>query len=310
MLCSQVRNKSIFSPATPAERQENFARYWQFVQAQDGELLESTRDLANKQAILRQLQARTVRARQPYVNAADFSRNCLTLRDDPATLSPQTLLLTALYKVARHEWVGISGAWEHTPALPQARNVLDKITRYHLAEEFCHMRLFEEMFRTLHLQDVVWHPLGPWQRRMYQGFIALPGWLLYAPAFVTELMGFVFYWEADELLDTLFAQEPDVCDHLRVLLHEIMVDELAHIGLRRNFLGATAVKIARRLVAPMIRLFFRGIPESRYLLNLERMIQRGQCFDYLGLAASLVQRSWVPSYCQLPAITPAPAPAL
>jgi hypothetical protein len=84
-----------------------------------------------------------------------------------------------------------------------------------------------------------------------------------------------------------------------------MVDELAHIGLRRNFLGAAAVKVAYRLVAPMIRLFFRDIPESRYLLNMRRMVQRAQRFDYNSLAPTLVQRSWVPSYCQISRPLPA-----
>jgi hypothetical protein len=293
-----VRYRSIFSPATVHERQENFECYWQFIQSKTGELLETARDLSKKRATLQQFQTHAVRTCQPLPNPVAFYRNCLTLRDHPATMPLQTLMLTALYKVAWHEWLGISDAWERTPALAQARNLLDKITRYHLAEEFGHLRLFEEMFRTVHLEQIVWHPPGTLQRFMYQGFFALPEWLLYALAFITELMGFVFYWEVDTRLAEVFAHDAPACQHLRALLHEIMVDELAHVGLRRNFLGTRAVQVAHRLVAPVIRSFFRGIPESRYVCNVARMVRRAQHFDYSDIAPALLQRGWMPSYCQ------------
>ena len=296
-----VRYRSIFSLATVQERQENFAGYWQFIQAKTGALLETARDLAKKRATLHQFQTHAVRTRQPLPQPAAFYRNCLTLADPPATLPLQTLLLTALYKVAWHEWIGISDAWERTPALAQARNLLDQITRYHLAEEFGHVRLFEEMFRTVHLEHVVWHPPGTLQRCLSQGLWVLPSWLVDVLAFVTELMGFVFYWEVDTRLAEVFAHDAPACQRLRALLHEIMVDELAHIGLRRNFLGPRAVQVAQRLVAPIIRLFFRTIPESRYVCHMDRMVRRAQHFDYRGLAPTLLQRGWVPSYCQVSA---------
>lgn len=294
------RYRSIFSSATVHERQENFEHYWQFIQSKTGTLLETTRDLSKKRSTLHHFQAHVVRTRRPLPHPAAFYRNCLTWRDTPATLPRQTLMLTALYKVAWHEWMGISSAWERTPSLAQARNLLDKITRYHLAEEFGHIRLFEEMFRTVHLEQVVWHPPGPLHRLMYQGLLALPSWLLYAPAFVSELMGFVFYWEVDALLDDLWAHDPEACQRLRALLHEIMADELAHIGLRRNFLGTLAVQVAYGLVAPMIRLFFRDIPESRDVCDIDRMVRRAQQFDYSGFAPTILHQSWVPSYCQVP----------
>jgi hypothetical protein len=136
---------------------------------------------------------------------------------------------------------------------------------------------------------------------MSQGFFALPGWLLYALAFVTELMGFVFYWEVDTRLAEVFAHDAPACQRLRALLHEIMVDELAHIGLRRNFLGPRAVQVAQRFVAPIIRGFFRQIPESRYVCDVARMVRRAQHFDYSGIAPTLLQRVWVPSYCRVTA---------
>jgi hypothetical protein len=302
------RYRSIFSPATVQERHANFEHYWQFIQSKTGTLCETTRELSKKRATLHAFQAQVVRTCRPLPHAAAFYRNCLTWRETPALLPRQTLLLTALYKVAWHEWLGISSAWERTPSVAQARNLLDKITRYHLAEEFGHIRLFEELFRTVHVAQVVWHPPGPWHRRMYQGLFALPGWLLYAPAFVSELMGFVFYWEVDAQLEELWGDDPAACQRLRALLHAIMADELAHIGLRRNFLGPLAVQAAYGFVAPMIRLFFRAMPESRYVCDIARMVRHAQQFDYRGFAPTILSQSWVPSYCQVPTPEPPSAP--
>ena len=71
-----------------------------------------------------------------------------SLRDNPATIDPRILLWTCVYKFARHEWVGGSAAWDASPRLADATTVISRISRYHLAEEFCHVRYFEEMFRT------------------------------------------------------------------------------------------------------------------------------------------------------------------
>ena len=141
----------IFSPSTAQEQEQNFADYWRFCQAQAGELLEAEQNLTRKKDTLLALQANPVRLRQPLPEASAFYRNYVRCQDELATLDRKTLLLTAMYKVARHEWVGITGAWEVTPPFSDTQHVITKISRYHLAEEFCHVRLFHEMFLTCQL---------------------------------------------------------------------------------------------------------------------------------------------------------------
>ena len=51
------------------------------------------------------------------------------LKDDKASLDRKTLMLTCIYKFARHEWVGISGAWDAVPEMARARNVRERISR-------------------------------------------------------------------------------------------------------------------------------------------------------------------------------------
>jgi hypothetical protein len=293
------RYRSIFTAATASERQENFEDYLAFIQAQDGELFEAERDLAMKRERLRAFQADPVRSRRPLADPDRFYRNHVVFRDDPAAIDKKTLLFTCLYKVARHEWVGISAAWEASRPLDQARTTIGRIGRYHLAEEFCHMRYFDEMFRTVRLDRVTWVPLSPLKQRLYRLFPGIPDAVKDPPAFVTELLGITFYRRVDSLLDEVLGDEPEARQRIRDLLHEIMVDEVAHIGQRRNFLGPLGTRVARALVSPLFRAFLRDIPESGQILDVDRMVRDGLTFDYGGLPEGLLARTWVPSYCRV-----------
>ncbi|MGH8657557.1 MAG: hypothetical protein ACREV4_03480 [Gammaproteobacteria bacterium] len=289
--------RSIFSPSSAQERVRNFESYWGFSTRHAGELLEEEKDLVNKRERLRGFQNDPVRSRKPLADPSAFYRNYKKLLDDPKSLDRKTLLLTCIYKFARHEWMGIQAAWDAVPPMAEARTVRERISRVHLAEEFCHARLFNEMFRTFHL-EVEWESLGPVQRAFYQFFARLPGELMNAPAFVTELMGLTFYHHLDAALDDILADEPQARGRLRALLQEIMVDELAHVGQRRNFIGPLGIRFAKLIVRPMYRLFFRDIPEAGALFDIPQMIREGLAFDYNQVSPALLARSWVPSYCR------------
>lgn len=289
---------SIFAPSTAQQRKENFESYWAYTQEHDGDILEDQKDLIKKKALIQDFQSHAVRSRKPLADPAAFYRNYVTMVDDPSTLDRKTLLLTCIYKFARHEWVGISGAWDAIPSIADSKTTVDKISRYHLCEEFCHVRLFHEMFRTMQLDDVQWVKPGKVVQAIYRIFPKLPESLMSAPAFVTELMGITFYQHVDALLDDIFADEPEARDRIRALLHEIMVDELAHIGQRRNFIGSFGIKVAQWMVEPLYRVFFADIPETKLLLNVDRMIEDGLAFQY-DVAPELLKRSWVPSYCRV-----------
>lgn len=111
-------------------------------------------------------------------------------------------------------------------------------------------------------------------------------------------MGVTFYCHLYRLFDEVLAEEPEVCQRLKELLDEITIDEVAHVGQRRNFIGPIGMKISKALLEPFYRLFFNDIPEIRQLLNVNRMIKDGITFDFNQLPAHIIQRSWVPSYCK------------
>jgi hypothetical protein len=293
-----ARYRSVFAPGGGRERRDNFEAYWAYTQTRDGAMLEEEKDLEWKKALVARFRVRPVRSRAPLPDPARFYENCVRMRVDPRSLDRKTLLFTFLYKFARHEWVGISAAWDQTPTMAASRTTRRRISRYHLCEEFCHVRLFDEMFRTFHLDRVEWVPLGKWMGRLYRVFPHVPGPLMAPPAFVTELMGLTFYLHIDRRLDDVLADEPEARTRLRELLREIMTDELAHVGQRRNFLGPLGVRVARMMVAPMIRAFCRDLPEAPHLFDIARLIQDARGFDYSTIAPAVLARAWVPSYLQ------------
>jgi len=290
--------RSIFTSATRRERIANFEAYWAYSLGHDGAILQSERNLVKKRDTLADFRAHPVRSRRPLPDPLRFHRNHVVMQDDPATLDRKTLLLTFLYKFARHEYVGISAAWARTQPMTDATSILARIGLYHLCEEFGHMRLFQEIFRTFHLGDVQWVPLGKWMSRMYRIFPLFPEALLAPPAFVSELMGLTVYQHIDRVLDDVLADEPEARERVRTLLREVMTDELAHVGQRRNFLGPLGLRAARRMLEPMYRAFFRDIPETRLLFDVERMVRDGETFDYSSIAPEMIAKSWVPSYCR------------
>ena len=292
------RLRSVFSPSTRRERDQNFESYWSYMHGRDGDILESEKSLTRKKEILEAFQANPVRSRKPLPDPERFYRNYVKLVEDPAGFDPKTRLLTFLYKFARHEWAGISCAWDATPSIRLAERTTQRISRYHLCEEFSHVRLFHEMFRTFHLDRVEWVPPGNGMRRMYAVFSRFPGVLMNPPAFVSELMGLTLYLHIDAVLEQILADEPEAKDRVRALLREIMTDELGHVGQRRNFIGPVGIKAAYGMVGPMFRAFYRDLPEAKHIFDIDRMVREAKAFDYGTMPTDVLAASWVPSYCR------------
>ena len=287
---------SLFGRSTTEARHNSWTSYLEFVRKTSGELLEEDKDLTHKRALRRRLSEPAVRTRVPFSSPEAFYRNYDKLRDDPHSLDKKTLTLTCIYKFARHELAGIEAAWTATPTLEQCDDVRSRIGRYHLAEEFCHVRLFGEMFRTCHLDRVEWIPIPRITRWSYAAIARCPWAILGAPALASELMGVTFYFHLKRLLDEVFADEPEALAQLQRLLEAITIDELSHIGQRRNYLGAAAINVAHGLLSLMIRAFFADIPEGKLLFNIDKIVQDAQRFDYNRLPPGILERIWIPSY--------------
>ncbi len=296
-MAPMTRYKGIYAPASRSDRSRAFEDYWTYLLRRDGALQEEAQSLEHKTHYYQRLQVRPVRARQPLTPAQTMARlSGLLASQNPPKADRRLLALTAIYKFAGHEAAGIQAAWQATPSWKRCRNLTDRITRYHLCEEFCHLRLFAEMFKVFGLH-VDW-PLLSWpMRTAYGAFARFPGWLLAPIAFSSEVMGMTFYRHIWHVLEEVFATEPEVVERLHELLGEIMVDELGHIGERRSFLGNTGVIWARKVLPMMMHQFFAYIPEAQAILNIDQMAQEALLFDYGGIAAPITDRAWIPAYC-------------
>jgi hypothetical protein len=294
-----TRYKAIFAPASRSDRARAFEEYWAYLLLRDGTLQEETQSLKHKTDYYQRLQLRPLHPRQPLVAVQTMAElSSLLAAQRPPHPDRRLLVLAAIYKFASHEAAGIREAWKSTPSWEHCRNLTDRITRYHLCEEFCHLRLFAEMFKVFTLQ-ADW-PLFPWPTRAaYWAFAHLPGWLLAPIAFGSEVMGMIFYRHIWRVLEDVFATEPEVLERLHELLGEIMIDELGHIGERRSFLGTLGVEFARRVLPVMMRQFFADIPEAEVLLDIDLMVQEALTLDYSGIDTDITQQAWIPAYCQV-----------
>jgi hypothetical protein len=294
-----TRYKAIFAPASPSDRRRAFEDYWAYLLIRDGALDEEAQALEHKTGYYQSLQARPVHARQPLTSAQTMAALSDMLATQHRPRADRRLLaLTVIYKFASHEAAGIRAAWLATPSWERCRNLTDRITRYHLCEEFCYLRLFAEMFKVFAL-GVEW-PLFSWpMRTAYGAFARCPNWFLAPIAFGSEVMGMAFYRHIWRVLEEVFATEPEALERLHELLGEIMVDELGHIGERRSFLGHPGVTFARQVLPVMMRRFFADIPEAEVILDVNQMIQEALVFDYSSIDVAITERAWIPGYCQV-----------
>jgi hypothetical protein len=294
-----TRYKVIFAPASLSDRTRAFEDYWAYLLMRDGALQEEAQSLEHKTDYYQRLQVRPVRARQPLTPAQTMAElSDLLAIQNPPQADRRLLAFTAIYKFASHEAAGIQAAWKLTPSWERCRNLTDRITRYHLCEEFCHLRLFAEMFKVFALR-VDWPRLSWPMRTAYGAFARFPDWLLAPIAFSSEVMGMTFYRHIWRVLEEVFATEPEALERLHELLAEIMVDELGHIGERRTFLGNTGVKLARKVLPVMMRRFFADIPEAEIILDVNQMVQEALAFDYSSIDVAITERAWIPAYCQV-----------
>ena len=292
------QHKSVFAPAAPSDRALAFEEYWSYLVARDGAIEETIQSLEHKTGYHRSIQAHPVHAEEPLTSARNIDEVARSLANqDLGRADKRLLALTVIYKFVSHEASGIQAAWASSASWAECRTLRQKITRYHLCEEFCHLRLFAEMFKVFSL-GVEWAPLSWPARVAYVVFCRFPGWLLSPPAFCSELMGIVFYRHIRRVLQDVFADEPKALVRLSELLGEIMVYELGHVGERRSYLGNTGITLAQALLPVMVRRFFNAIPEARVILDVNRMVQEALEFDYSGIDSAIIQRAWIPAYCQ------------
>ena len=95
-----TKHRSIVSPAAAGERRKNFDDYWAYTQGKDGQILEGQKDLTRKKERLEEFRQHPVRS-------------------------------------SRHEWIGISAAWDATPTMANYSTIPPEILRESWVPSYC-----------------------------------------------------------------------------------------------------------------------------------------------------------------------------
>ena len=63
-------------------------------------------------------------------------------------------------------------------------------------------------------------------------------------------------------------------------------------------MGSFGTKVSHWMIPLLFRVFFRDIPETHFLFDVEQMIGDARSFDYSLIPQELLARSCAPIYCR------------
>ena len=75
------------------------------------------------------------------------------------------------------------------------------------------------------------------------------------------------------IFNDVLVEEPEVRQRLKELLDEITIDEVPHVGQRKNLMGPLGMNISKALDKPFYTLFFYDIPEIKQLFDVKQLIK-------------------------------------
>jgi hypothetical protein len=258
------------------ERARQIAAYTEYLHQRDGQPNRTSRTLPKRAAFFDELARQPVRWQGP-LDRATFHENLG--RRTESGLDPRLLWLLGAAKANRGEKFGVE--------LALARSVNagseDDPHCFVQLEEIVHTRLLLEACRLFDLEVEI-APPALTSRLLIHAMTLLPGQLSAPLVLCGEVAGCVMFqllWEQAEL----FGEQPEVAERLRLIVREILIDELGHVAFARALLGAAALGIARRILPSVARALVHDMPEFAWLAgSQEQFVDRVLRFD-LGAPA-------------------------
>jgi hypothetical protein len=265
-----------------SERTARLEAYLEFLRARDGEPNLAAKTLTRREEFFRALDAQPVR----WSGAIDrdaFARNLNCVLDDDK-LDRKLVWLLAAAKSNRVEHYGVQldlrlkgdqfGDWAHG----QHMTFID-------LEEFYHTRILKDCVRLFDLEFDLAPPKS--FTRWFAGLVVRsPFRARLVTALCGELFGAVAFevlWESADV----FAEQPAVLERLRLLVREILIDELGHVAFGHAMLGRAGLLATRALFPTVASYFLRDLPEFAILAGgRDAFLRRVAAFD-LGSNAKL-----------------------
>jgi hypothetical protein len=265
-----------FDPMTAlptARRKERLDAYLRFLRRRDGEPDLKAHTLSHREAFFHKLDGEPVRWRGALDRAAFYANLESTLRVE---LDRKLVWLLAAAKSNRAENYGVQ------LDLRLKGGDLGSYGGDQMAfidlEEVYHTRILKDCCKIFDLEFKMFPPRS--FTRFFAGLVVRsPFPLRLVTALCGEFFGCVAFevlWESAEV----FADEPEVLARLRLLVREILVDELGHVAFGNAMQGRAGLAFTRALFPSVASYFLQDLPEFAILAGgRERFLARVAEFD-------------------------------
>jgi hypothetical protein len=245
------------APLSATERKQRLDAYLDFLRNRDGEPNVDRRTLSRREAWLHELEQKPVRYKGKLDRSAFYAN--LTKRPGP-DVDPKILWLLATAKANRAEHYGVTLDLE---LHGDVANRYGGHMKFIDLEEFYHTRILRECVKTFDL-DFDLEPPKTFTRFFTTLVVRSPQWPRLVTALCGELFGSVAFqllWEKIELFD----DDPATAARLRLLVREILIDEMGHAAYGHAKLGAAGLSVVRGILPYVSSYFMQDLPEFAYL---------------------------------------------
>jgi hypothetical protein len=257
------------------ERTARLGRYLDYLKTRDGTADLPKRSLSERDRFFGQLAGQPVRW-QGDIGAAAFQEH-LKKKLEKRDLDRRIVWLLAAAKANRAEQYGVDldlelrgdhfGEYEHG----------EHMTFIDL-EEFYHTRILRDCCNIFGLSFDM-HPPKSFVRWFTKLVVKSPPYLRLVTAMLGEFFGCVAFQVLWETAD-VFKEQPAVFERLRLLVREILVDELGHVAYANSNLGSTSLSLVKSLMPMVSAYFLNDLPEFEVLAGgRDVFLKRVAAFD-------------------------------
>jgi hypothetical protein len=240
--------------SSSGERQQQLSAYLAYLQQRDGVADLKAKTLSKREAFFKDLDGKPVQWKGDFDRAA-FFRNLDQRTEDG--LDPRLTWLLGAAKANTGERYGVELELSNPSRLRAAE--ADPIKQYVMLEEVYHTRLLLDACRVFGLDFEMRPPNGKVKTFIHL-FVAVPNWINEFIILCGEIVGVIAFQTLLENVH-LFKDQPEVMERLRLLVREILIDELGHVAYCRSKVGNAGLKLAQKVVPTVAKNLISEGPE-------------------------------------------------
>ena len=262
--------------------------YREYLTERNGEADLLNRRLAHREAFFADIEANSIRSKRT-IDGDAFERGMQTRHPGP-DIPPELAFLLATAKLNQAERFGV-GLGE-TYGKNSAGDTLPERVHMELEEHY-HTRLLAYVLDIFGLPFRVTPPAFV-MRQFVKLAVFIPESRSFAFVGASEMAGCAMFDLLGRAGTTLFADEPEVADRIRLLYGEILTDEIGPVGYCAARCSQTGRAIMRLLYTPLARLFARQTPEILQVVNPAALSERlSRPFDFADFQDHLASAPFV-----------------